>query len=257
MAYETIIVETRGAVGLITLDRPKALNALSSALIDELARAAETFDADAKVGAIVITGSAKAFAAGADVKEMAAADFPDTYLADLFGGIDRVAAIRKPVVAAVAGFALGGGCELAMACDIVLAGTSAKFGQPEITLGIMPGLGGSQRLVRAIGKAKAMELCLSGRTMDATEAEQCGLVARIVPDSELVEEALKLGTRIAGLSRPAVLMVKESVNRAFEMSLTEGIRFERRMFQAIFATADRKEGLAAFVEKRTPQFRNR
>jgi enoyl-CoA hydratase len=257
MAYETIIVETRGAVGLITLDRPNALNALSSALIDELARAAETFDADAKVGAIVITGSPKAFAAGADVKEMAAADFPDTYLADLFAGIDRVTSIRKPVIAAVAGFALGGGCELAMACDIILAGASAKFGQPEITLGIMPGLGGSQRLVRAIGKAKAMELCLSGRTMDATEAEQCGLVARIVPDSELVEEALKLGARIAGFSRPAVLMVKESINRAFEMSLAEGVRFERRMFQSIFATADRKEGLAAFVEKRTPQFRNR
>jgi enoyl-CoA hydratase len=257
MAYENIIVETRGAVGLITLDRPKALNALSSALIDELARAAETFDADVKVGAIVITGSPRAFAAGADVKEMASADFPDTYLADLFGGIDRIAAIRKPIIAAVAGFALGGGCELAMACDIALAGTSAKFGQPEITLGIMPGLGGSQRLVRAIGKAKAMELCLSGRTMDATEAEQCGLVARIVPDSELVEEALKLGARIAGFSRPAVLMIKESVNRAFEMSLGEGVRFERRMFQAIFATADRKEGLAAFAEKRTPQFRNR
>jgi enoyl-CoA hydratase len=257
MAYENIIVETRGTVGLVTLDRPKALNALSTGLIAELARACETFDADAKVGATVITGSAKAFAAGADVKEMAAADFPDTYLADLFGAIDRVAALRKPTIAAVAGFALGGGCELAMACDIALAGTSAKFGQPEITLGIMPGLGGSQRLVRAIGKAKAMELCLSGRTMDAAEAERCGLVARIVPDSELVEEALKLGTRIAGFSRPAVLMVKEAVNRAFEGSLAEGIRFERRMFQAIFATADRREGLAAFVEKRTPQFRNR
>jgi enoyl-CoA hydratase len=257
MAYENIVVETRGTVGLITLDRPKALNALSTALIDELARAMEAFDADAKVGAIVIAGSAKAFAAGADVKEMASADFPDTYLADLFGGVDRVAAIRKPTIAAVAGFALGGGCELALACDIVLAGTSAKFGQPEITLGIMPGLGGSQRLVRAIGKAKAMELCLSGRTMEATEAEQCGLVARVVPDSELMEEALKLGTRIASFSRPAVLMIKESVNRAFEMSLGEGVRFERRMFQSIFATADRKEGLAAFVEKRTPQFRNR
>jgi len=257
MAYENIVVETRGSVGLITLDRPKALNALSTGLIGELARAAESFDADAKVGAIVIAGSARAFAAGADVKEMAAADFPDTYLTDLFGNIDRIAAIRKPTIAAVAGFALGGGCELAMACDIVIAGTSAKFGQPEISLGIMPGLGGSQRLVRAVGKAKAMELCLSGRTMDAEEAERCGLVARVVPDAELVEEALKLASRIAGFSRPAVLMTKEAVNRAFEMSLAEGIRFERRMFQAIFATADRKEGLAAFIEKRTPQFGNR
>ena len=257
MAYENIIVETRGAVGLVTLDRPKVLNALSTALVGELARACEAFDADARIGAIVITGSAKAFAAGADVREMATADFPGTYVMDLFSGIDRIAAVRKPSIAAVAGFALGGGCELAMACDIILAADTAKFGQPEITLGIMPGLGGTQRLARAVGKAKAMELCLSGRTMDAAEAERCGLVARIVPDADLIEEALKLGARIATFSRPVVIMTKEAVNRAFEVSLAEGVRFERRLFQSTFATADQKEGMAAFIEKRSPQFRNR
>ena len=257
MTYENIVVETRGAVGLITLNRPKALNAISSALVTELVHAADAFEADPKVGAVVITGSEKAFAAGADVKEMASASFPDTYLHEMFAGFDRIAALRKPTIAAVAGFALGGGCELAMSCDIILAAASAKFAQPEITLGIMPGLGGTQRLVRAVGKARAMELILTGRMMDAAEAERAGLVARVVPDADLVEEALRLGTKIASLSQPVVMMAKESVNRAFEMSLAEGLRFERRVFEAMFALADQKEGMAAFVEKRPPQFRNR
>ncbi|MGP1394913.1 MAG: enoyl-CoA hydratase [Inquilinaceae bacterium] len=257
MAYQHIIVETRGKVGLITLNRPKALNALNQALIDEVGQALDTFDADGSVGCIVLTGSEKAFAAGADIKEMADKSFLDAFDGNFIEDWQRLTRIRKPVVAAVAGYALGGGCELAMMCDFILAADSAKFGQPEITIGTIPGSGGTQRLARAVGKAKAMEMCLTGRMMDAEEAERSGLVSRVVPASDLVDEAVKVGERIADMSQPLVKMVKEAVNRSQEMSLAEGLLFERRLFHATFATEDQKEGMAAFVEKRQPDFKDR
>ncbi|MDJ1158866.1 enoyl-CoA hydratase [Chelatococcus sp. SYSU_G07232] len=255
-AYETILVETRGKVGLITLNRPQALNALNSQLVGEVNRALDGFEADPGIGCVVITGSEKAFAAGADIKEMQAKTFPQSYLEDFITSWDRVANRRKPIIAAVAGFALGGGCELAMMCDIILAADTAKFGQPEIKLGVMPGAGGTQRLTRIVGKAKAMELCLTGRMMGAEEAERAGLVARVVPADKLLEDALKTAETIASMSLPIAMMTKESVNRAYETTLAEGIRFERRVFHAMFATADQKEGMAAFVEKRAPAFKN-
>ena len=257
MAYQTILVETRGRVGLIRLNRPQALNALNGALLAELGDAVDQFDADANIGCMVITGSDKAFAAGADIKEMADKTFIEAFLDNLAATWDRVAHARKPVIAAVAGFALGGGCELALQCDIVIAADNAKFGQPEIKLGIIPGIGGTQRLPRAIGKAKAMDLILTGRMMDAQEAERCGLVARIVPLASLLDEALKAAETIAGMSLPAVLAAKEAVNRAFETSLAEGVRFERRVFHSLFATADQKEGMAAFIAKRPAKFENK
>ncbi|MBN7808558.1 enoyl-CoA hydratase [Agrobacterium rosae] len=257
MDYETLIVEKRDAVGVVTLNRPQALNALNSTLLKELRHILASFAADDSIGAVVITGSPKAFAAGADIKEMQSLDFVDVYLGDFLGGWDEVAASRKPVIAAVSGFALGGGCELAMMCDFIIASDTAKFGQPEITLGIIPGMGGSQRLTRAVGKAKAMDLVLTGRMMDAAEAERAGLVSRIVPQERLLDEALEAASVIAKLSRTSVMMAKESVNRSFEVSLSEGLRFERRLFQSLFATQDQKEGMAAFVEKRKPAFQNR
>jgi len=258
MAYQNIIVEKKGRVGVVTLNRPKALNALCDALIQELGRALDDFEADHHIGAIVITGSDKAFAAGADIKEMKDRSFIDVYVGDFITkGWERVAYCRKPVIAAVAGYALGGGCEMAMMCDIVLAAENAKFGQPEVTLGVLPGAGGTQRLTRLVGKAKAMEMCLSGRMMDAAEAERSGLVSRVVPTETLMDEAMKLAERIAGMSTPIVMMVKESVNRAYETTLGEGLRFERRLFHASFATEDQKEGMAAFVEKRQPDFKDR
>jgi enoyl-CoA hydratase len=244
-------------VGLLTLNRPQALNALNSALVGELNRALDAFEADPAVGCIVITGSEKAFAAGADVKEMSRLSFPQTYLDDFFADWDRVAGRRKPIVAAVAGFALGGGCELAMMCDIIIAADTAQFGQPEIRLGAIPGAGGTQRLTRAVGKAKAMDLCLTGRSMDALEAERSGLVSRVVPAADLLAEALRTAETIAAMSLPIALMTKESVNRAYETTLAEGIRFERRLFHAVFATADQKEGMGAFIEKRPPAFEDR
>jgi enoyl-CoA hydratase len=258
MAYENILVETRGAVGLIRLNRPKALNALCDALVTELGQAIDIFEEDDGIGAIVLTGSERAFAAGADIKEMSGLSYMDAYLGDFVTKKwQRVSTCRKPVIAAVAGFALGGGCELAMMCDFILAADTAKFGQPEITIGTIPGSGGTQRLTRLVGKAKAMEMCLTGRMMDAVEAERAGLVSRIVPAAELVDEAIKVATKIAGLSRPAVMMAKEAVNRAYETTLAEGVLFERRAFHATFALDDRKEGMAAFVEKRAPVFTNR
>ena len=257
MAYETIIVETRGRVGFIALDRPKALNALNAALIEELAHALGTFEADDDIGAMVITGSDKAFAAGADIKEMADKSFIDAYLENFITRWERVTTVRKPVIAAVAGYALGGGCELALMCDFIIAGDNAKFGQPEITIGTIPGAGGTQRLTRLVGKSKAMEMVLTGRTMDAEEAERSGLVSRIVPVGDLVEEAVKVAERIASMSRPSVLMAKESVARSYETTLAEGVRFERRLFHATFSTVDQKEGMAAFIEKRQPDFTNR
>jgi enoyl-CoA hydratase len=258
MNYQNILVDTRGAVGLITFNRPQALNALCDALVRELGVALDAFEKDDAIGAVVLTGSARAFAAGADIKEMAGKSFVDCYLGDFItDGWERVTICRKPIIAAVAGFALGGGCEMAMMCDTIIAGESAKFGQPEITLGIIPGSGGTQRLTRAVGKAKAMEMVLSGRMMDAAEAERSGLVSRVVPDDKLVDEALNLGAKIASLSRPAVFAAKEAVNRAFETTLSEGVRFERRLFHAMFATEDQKEGMAAFIAKRKPAFKNR
>jgi enoyl-CoA hydratase len=258
MTYQNILVETRGAVGLITLNRPQALNALCDALIRELGTALDGFERDAAIGAVVLTGSAKAFAAGADIKEMASKTFVECYLEDFItNGWERITTCRKPIIAAVAGFALGGGCEVAMMCDTILAAESAKFGQPEITLAIIPGSGGTQRLTRAVGKAKAMEMILSGRMIDAVEAERCGLVSRVVANDKLLEEALKLADKIAAQSRPAVLAAKEAINRAFETTLAEGVRFERRLFHALFSTEDQKEGMAAFVEKRKPQFKHR
>jgi len=257
MAYENIVVETRGRVGLIRLNRPQALNALNRALMEELAAAIAAFDADAAVGCLLITGSDKAFAAGADIKEMADKDFSDVYFGDFCADWHPAAAARKPVIAAVAGFALGGGCELAMQCDIVIAADTAKFGQPEIKLGIIPGIGGTQRLTHAVGKAKAMDLILTGRMMDAAEAERAGLVARVVPAASLLDEAMKVAETIAALSLPSVLAAKEAVNRAFETPLAEGIRFERRIFHSLFATNDQSEGMHAFIEKRPPKFQNR
>jgi len=256
VSYETIKVETHGRVGLVRLDRPQALNALNAQLIGELDAALSAFEADRDIGCVVLTGSEKAFAAGADIKEMADKSFSDAYLGDFIGRWDAVTRARKPVVAAVAGFALGGGCELAMMCDFILAADTAQFGQPEIKLGVIPGAGGTQRLTRAIGKAKAMELVLTGRLMGAEEAERAGLVARIVPAAELAGEAIRTAQTIAAMSLPAALMAKEAVNRAFETTLAEGVRFERRLFYSLFATQDQKEGMAAFVEKRKPVFRN-
>jgi enoyl-CoA hydratase len=255
--YETILTETRGRVGLITLHRPKALNALNATVMNEVTTALAAFDADEAIGAIVLTGSEKAFAAGADIKEMNDLDYPEVFLKDWFGGWTKVSAVRKPIIAAVAGYALGGGCELAMMCDIIIAADNARFGQPEIKLGVIPGIGGSQRLTRAIGKAKAMEMILTGRMMDAGEAERAGLVARIVPAADLLAEAMKTAETIASMSLPSVMLAKEAVNRVYESTLTEGVLFERRAFQLSFATADRKEGMSAFVEKRAPDFKNR
>ncbi len=258
MAYENIIVEARGKVGLITLNRPKALNALNDALIDEVGDALGRFEADEAIGAMVITGSDKAFAAGADIAAMSKWDYMDVYKPDyITRNWERVKTCRKPVIAAVAGFALGGGCELAMSCDIIIAADSAKFGQPEIKLGILPGAGGTQRLPRAVGKAKAMDLCLTARMMDAVEAERAGLVSRVVPADKLLEEALSAAETIAGFSLPVIMMVKESVNRAYESGLAEGLLFERRTFHAAFSLADKQEGMTAFLEKRKPDFKNR
>ena len=257
MAYETILVETRGKVGLVTLNRPKALNALNSEVLAELLAAFKGFEADPKIGAVVLTGSEKAFAAGADIKEMQSKTYVDAYLDDFFVGWEELTRIRKPVIAAVAGYALGGGCELAMMCDFIIASDSAKFGQPEITLGVMPGMGGSQRLTRFVGKSKAMDMVLTGRMMDAAEAERAGLVSRVVPAGDLIEEALEAATKIAGFSLPAVMMAKEAVNRSYETTLSEGLRFERRLFHSMFALEDQKEGMAAFAEKRTATFKNR
>ncbi|MGE0503318.1 MAG: enoyl-CoA hydratase [Rhizobiaceae bacterium] len=257
MAFETILVETRGKVGLITLNRPKALNALSTQVLADTVAALEAFEANPRVGCIVITGSEKAFAAGADIKEMQAKVYADAYLEDFFAGWDAMNRVRKPIIAAVAGYALGGGCELAMMCDFIIAADNAKFGQPEITLGVMPGMGGSQRLTRIVGKAKAMDMCLTGRMMDAQEAERSGLVSRVVPVADLMEETLKAAAKIADFSLPAVMMAKEAVNRSYETTLAEGLRFERRVFHAMFALEDQKEGMSAFVDKRMPNFRNR
>lgn len=258
MSYENILTETRGAVGLVTLNRPQALNALCDALMAELGRALDDFEADDGIGCIVITGSEKAFAAGADIKEMQPRDYMGVYKMDFItSGWERVAQCRKPVIAAVAGFALGGGCELAMMCDFIIAADNAKFGQPEIKLGTIPGSGGTQRLTRFVGKSKAMEMCLTGRMMDADEAERAGLVSRIVPQADLLEDAVKTAGQIAALSQPIVMMAKESVGRAYETTLAEGIRFERRLFHSTFSTADQKEGMAAFAEKRKPDFKNK
>ena len=255
MSFELIIAEKRGRVGLITLNRPKALNALNDQVVDEITAALNDFESDEGIGAIVITGSEKAFAAGADIGAMATFSYMDAYKGDyITRNWERVKTCRKPVIAAVAGFALGGGCELAMMCDIIIAADSAKFGQPEVKLGILPGAGGTQRLPRAVGKAKAMDLCLSARFMDATEAERAGLVSRVVPADRLLDEALAAAETIASFSLPVVMMIKESVNRAFESSLNEGLLFERRVFHAAFALNDQKEGMAAFVEKRKANF---
>ena len=258
MGYEQILTEKKDAVGIITLNRPKALNALCATLIKELGRALDDMEADDAIGAIVLTGSEKAFAAGADIKEMADKSFMDVYLQNFITeGWERVTTCRKPVIAAVAGYALGGGCELAMMCDFIIAADTAKFGQPEITIGMIPGAGGTQRLTRFVGKSKAMEMCLTGRLMDAEEAERAGLVSRVVPAEELLGDAIKTATKIANLSRPVVLMAKECVNRSYETTMAEGIRFERRVFHSTFATDDQKEGMAAFAEKRTPKWTNR
>ena len=257
MAFQNIIVETKDKVGVITLNRPQALNALNSALVAELNQAVDAFEADPAIGAILITGSEKAFAAGADIKEMQSKTYQEVYAEDFISSWERLTRSRKPVIAAVAGFALGGGCELAMMCDFIIAADTAKFGQPEITLGIMPGAGGTQRLTRFVGKSKAMEMCLTGRMMDAAEAERAGLVTRVVPAADLLPEAQKAANKIASMSLPAVMMTKETINRAYESTLSEGVRFERRVFHAMFATEDQKEGMAAFAEKRKPAFKNR
>jgi enoyl-CoA hydratase/carnithine racemase len=258
MAYENIIVETRDQVGLITLNRPKAMNALNSDLMRELGEALAKFDADPAVGAIVITGSEKAFAAGADIKEMRAKSFIDAYREDFITAEwEAVTRVRKPVIAAVAGYALGGGCELAMMCDFILAADTARFGQPEINLGVMPGAGGTQRLTRFVGKSKAMEMNLTGRFMDAEEAERSGLVSRIIPAEDLIDDAVATAAKIAGKGAIAVMATKEAVNRAYETTLAEGVRFERRLFHALFATEDQKEGMDAFAEKRSAKFTGR
>ncbi len=249
-AYETLVVEQRGAVTLITFNRPQALNALNSQVLAELIASLEAFDADPSQGCAVLTGSEKAFAAGADIKEMQAMGFAEMFGTNLFGGFDRVTATRKPIIAAVAGYALGGGCEVAMMCDFILAADTAKFGQPEIKLAVSPGMGGSQRLARAVGKAKTMEMCLTGRMMDAAEAERAGLVSRIIPAADLIDEAVKTAATIAGMAPLAVKANKEMVNMAFETGLAQGVMFERRLFHGLFGTQDQKEGMAAFVEKR-------
>ena len=258
ITYENIQTETRGRVGIIRLNRPKALNALCADLVRELGQALDAFEADPAIGCLVLTGSEKAFAAGADIKEMRGKTFQDVYLEDFITKEwEEVSKIRKPIIAAVAGFALGGGCEVAMMCDFIIAADTAKFGQPEINLGIMPGAGGTQRLTRAVGKAKAMELCLTGRRMDAVEAERAGLVSRIVSVAQLHDEAMKVADKIANLSNHAVMMIKEAINRGFATTLAEGTRFERGQFYSLFATEDQKEGMAAFIEKRPPMFKNR
>jgi enoyl-CoA hydratase len=254
---ETIRVERRGRVALVTLDRPKALNALNTQLMHEVSQTLTQLDRASDVGAIVVTGSAKAFAAGADIKEMQQQSFADVYTGDWFAAWDDLGRVRTPLVAAVAGYALGGGCELAMMCDVLLAADTAVFGQPEIKLGVIPGIGGSQRLTRAIGKAKAMEMVLTGRTIGAEEAERAGLVSRIVPADDLLAEALSVADTIAGMSKPVAMMAKEAVNRAFETSLAEGVHFERRLFHSTFAMSDQREGMTAFVEKREPRFEHR
>ncbi len=257
-AYQNLLVETRDRVGLITLNRPKALNALNDALMDELGRALLAFDADEAIGAIVLTGGDRAFAAGADIAAMAGWSYMDVYKTEyLTRNWEHIRKVRKPVIAAVCGFALGGGCELAMMCDIVVAADTARFGQPEIKLGVIPGAGGTQRLPRAVGKAKAMDLCLTGRMMDAAEAERAGLVSRVVPAAGCLDEALAIAAQIAAFSLPSVMMLKEAVNRAYESPLSEGLLFERRVFHALFATEDQKEGMRAFLEKRPPAFAHR
>src|SRR3712207_4033962 len=256
--YGMILTETQGRVAVIRLNLPQALNALCDQLMEELGQALRGFDADPAIAAIVLTGTEKAFAAGADIKEMQSRTYPAVYFDDFIGKRwEAVTHVQKPVIAAVAGYALGGGCELAMMCDIVIAAENARFGQPEINLGIIPGAGGTQRLTRAVGKSKAMEMILTGRMMDAQEAERANLVSRVVPAAEVVEEAVKVGEKIGALSAPAVAVAKEAVNRAFETTLAEGVKFERRVFHALFATEDQKEGMAAFAEKRKPAFRNR
>ena len=257
MAYENIRFETRGKVALITLDRPKALNALNGPLISELNHALDACETNAAIGCVVLTGSEKAFAAGADIKQMQSLSYPQNYSEDFVGAWERLGRFRKPIVAAVAGYALGGGCEVAMMCDIVIAADNAQFGQPEIKLGVMPGIGGTQRLTRFVGKAKAMDLCLTGRMMGAEEAERAGLVSRIVPAAKLLDEAMKAAETIAAMSLPIAMMTKESVNQAYETTLSAGIRFERRLFHSMFATDDQKEGMSAFVEKREPSFKHR
>ncbi len=258
MAYDCILTETDGNVGIITLNRPDALNAFNKQLMDEVTEAVRAFEADDAIGCLIVTGSEKAFAAGADIKEMASKDYIDVYREEFItANWEEVTRARKPVIAAVSGYALGGGCELALMCDFIIAADNAKFGQPEISIGAMPGAGGTQRLARFIGKSKAMEMCLTGRMMDAEEAERCGLVSRIVPKGELRDEAIRVAKQIAGFSRPIAMLTKESVNRAYEMTLTEGVRFERRVFHSVFAFEDQKEGMAAFNEKRKPVFKNR
>ncbi|MDI3469437.1 MAG: enoyl-CoA hydratase [Pseudolabrys sp.] len=257
MAYENIIVETKGRVGIIRLNRPNALNALNTALKSELGEAVRAFDKDPDIGCMIITGSDKAFAAGADIKEMANKTYTEALMGNFAGDWDEAARARKPVIAAVAGFALGGGCELAMMCDIIIAADNAKFGQPEIKLGVIAGIGGTQRLTRAVGKSKAMEMNLTGRMMDAAEAERANLVSRVVPLASLMDEAMKTAEAIAAMSLPSVLLAKESVNRSYETTLAEGIRFERRLFHSLFATEDQKEGMKAFIEKRKPEWKHR
>jgi enoyl-CoA hydratase len=255
--FENILVEHRGRVGLVTLNRPQALNALNKAAMEEVVAAVTAMDTDPAVGAVVITGSEKAFAAGADIKEMSTKGYMDMYAEDWFRGWESLTRLRIPVVAAVSGFALGGGCELAMMCDVIIAGDNAKFGQPEINLGVIPGMGGSQRLTHAVGKAKAMDMVLTGRMMDAAEAERAGLVSRVVPAADVVEEAVKAAEVIASKSKPAAMLAKEAVNAAFELGLAQGVLFERRVFHSLFATEDQKEGMAAFSEKRQPEFKHR
>jgi enoyl-CoA hydratase len=257
MSEPNVIVETKGRVGIMRLNRPQALNALNRALVAELFAAIDSFEANEAIGCMLITGNDKAFAAGADIKEMADKTFIEAYLGNFCADWDRAARTRKPIVAAVAGFALGGGCELAMQCDIVIAADTAKFGQPEMKIGVIPGIGGTQRLTRAVGKAKAMDMILTGRMMDAAEAERSGLVARVVPAASLIDEAMKVAETIANMSLPSVLAGKEAVNTAFETSLAEGSRFERRIFHSLFATADQKEGMKAFIEKRKPEWKNK
>ncbi len=258
MSFETILVDERGAVAVITLNRPSALNALNGQLMDELTEALGAIEANEAIGCTVITGSEKAFAAGADIKEMQSKDYVDVLTEDFItANWETVSRCRKPIIASVAGYALGGGCELAMMCDFIIAAENARFGQPEIQLGVMPGSGGTQRLTRFVGKSKAMEMCLTGRMMDAQEAERAGLVSRIVPTEELLDEAVEVATKIAEMSRPATMLLKESVNRSYEVPLAEGIRFERRVFHSLFAFDDQAEGMAAFLEKRSPQFKNR
>ena len=256
MSHETINVEKKGRVGIIEIHRPQALNALNATVVREVVAAIVAYEEDPGIGCIILTGSEKAFAAGADIKEMADKSFMDAFMSDFATDWERVTRVRKPIIAAVAGYALGGGCEVAMLCDLIIAADNAKFGQPEIKLGVIPGIGGTQRLTRAVGKAKAMDLVLTGRTMDAQEAERSGLVARVVPADKLMEEAMKVAQTIASMSLPVVMVAKESVNRAFEVSLSEGVRFERRVFHSLFATRDQKEGMAAFVAKRAPKFQH-